>query len=108
MGCKNTKVGVESTSKKLDIVSRQFISSVTIDHLPVENIYRMLDELDTCTVFTSLCSVCNYFNSILSTDREYHLNLKFISLTSFELICSCIRLEKVTKLTASGNQNTLD
>lgn len=81
-------------------------SQTTIDELPVEIIYRILDELDIDTIFSSLYHTSKRFNKILSTYDNYHLNLRAISLRNFDSICSRIRPEQVTKLTLSDDENS--
>ena len=74
MGCKNTKIvpisDITTSSKLLS-------SSPIFDELPVEVIYKILDELDISTIFISLYNVCHRFNEILSTYNQYHLNLNY-------------------------------
>lgn len=104
MGCNNTKIVPlpENISSPRSLPPAQ----ATIDELPVEIIYKILDELDVCTIFVSLYNVCHRLDNILSTYNQYHLNLKNISLKNFELISSRIRPEQVTKLTLSEDENS--
>jgi len=97
MGNKNHKL------KKI----RKFISPPTLDELPVEILYKILDELDVSTIFISLYHVCKRFDKILSSYNKYHLNFKNISLTNFNLICSRIHPEQVTELTLSDDDDNL-
>ena len=69
MGCNQTRVAPISNTPEL-------IAPLTIDQLPVEIIYKILDELDVCTAFSTLYNVCNRFNEILSTYNQYHLNFE--------------------------------
>ncbi len=93
MGCKHTKiVGIPG--------------SLPLDEFPVEIIYKILDELDICTIFRSLYHVCKRFDEILSSYDQYHLNLKLISLKNFDFICSRIRSEQITKLTLSDDETS--
>ncbi len=77
----------------------------TIDELPVEIIYKILDELDICTIFTSVYHVCKRFDEILLTYHKYHLNFENLSLTNLKLICSRIHPEQVMELTLSDDEN---
>jgi len=95
MGNKNNKL------KKL----RKLTSPATLDELPVEILYKILDELDISTIFESLYHVCKRFDEILLTYHEYDLNVKNISLINFNLIYSHIRPEQITKLTLSDDEN---
>ncbi|CAF4814917.1 unnamed protein product [Rotaria sp. Silwood1] len=103
MGCQNGKV------KPILSIVKSTVNSVlpaTNDQLPVEIIYKILNELDIETIFVSLYHVCKRFDSILSTYDEYHFNSKTISLKNFDLICSRIRPEQVTELTLSDDVNS--
>lgn len=77
MGNKN------NTLKKLP----KFTSPPNFDELPVEIIYKILDELDTCTIFSSLFHVCKRFDEIILKYDQYDLNLQDISLKTLNLIC---------------------
>ncbi|CAF1461441.1 unnamed protein product [Rotaria sordida] len=78
----------------------------TLDNLPAELIYYILDQLNTYTIFTSLYNVCNRLNSIIHTYDRYDLNLNSISMSYFHHICSLIHPEQIRSLTLSdGNDN---
>jgi hypothetical protein len=79
----------------------------TLDNLPVELIYHILDRLDTNTIFTSLYNVCKRLNLILQTFDQYKLNLKSISMPYFHHICSLIRPEQIVSLTLSDGKETV-
>jgi len=92
--------------EKFQFTKLDFPSLPTLDNLPVELIYYILDQLDTCTIFTSLYNVCKRLNSILQTYDQYNLNLKSISMPYFHRVCSFIRPEQIISLTLSdGNNN---
>lgn len=84
---------------------RKLLIPPTIDELPVEIIYKILDELDICTIFTSLHHVCKRFDEILLTYGKYHLNFEKLSLNELNVICTRIRPEQVTELTLSDDEN---
>ncbi|CAF1593956.1 unnamed protein product [Adineta ricciae] len=87
MGCTNTKVhGIASDWH-------------TFDQLPVEILYRILDELDISTIFQSVYHVCKRLDEILYLYDDYHLNLKLITLKHLHLISLRIRPQQITKLT---------
>jgi hypothetical protein len=44
--------------RKFQFTTLDFPSSPTLDNLPVELVYHILDRLDTYTIFTSLYNVC--------------------------------------------------
>ena len=91
--------------RKYSTKTFDYPSIPTLDNLPVELIYHILDRLDTNTIFTSLYNVCKRLNSILQTYDQYKLNLKSISLAYFHRMCSLIRPEQIVSLTLSdGNQ----
>ncbi|CAF1537359.1 unnamed protein product [Adineta steineri] len=94
MGCKNTKIHV-------------LPQLITFDELPVEIIYKILNELDICSIFQSLFHVCKHLDEILSSYNEYHLNLKTISLKTFHFISSHIRPEQITQLTLSDDETSV-
>jgi hypothetical protein len=97
---------IASKHKKFEFTTLDFSSIPTLDDLPVELIYHILDQLDTYTIFTSLYNVCKRLNSILHTYDQYNLNLKTISMPYFHHICSLIRPEQIISLTLSdGNDN---
>lgn len=77
----------------------------SINDLPVEIIYKILDQLDICIIFTSLHHVCKRFDEILLTYGKYHLNFEKLSFNELKLICSRIRPEQVTELTLSDDEN---
>ncbi|UJR38306.1 hypothetical protein I4U23_030976 [Adineta vaga] len=93
MGCANTKVhGITEWH--------------TLDELPIEIVFKILDELDTYTIFRSLHHVSKRFNEVLSSYDRYHLNLKLISLKHFHLIASRIRPEQITELTLTDDETS--
>ncbi|CAF1073642.1 unnamed protein product [Rotaria sordida] len=104
MGCNYTKV--RPVQELAVPMPAELVLSTINDQLPVEIIYKILDELDIETIFVSLYNVCKRFNSILSTYDKYHFNLKTISLNRFNLICSRIRPEQIIELTLSDDENS--
>ncbi|CAF2050701.1 unnamed protein product [Rotaria magnacalcarata] len=78
----------------------------SLDNLPVELVYHLLDRLDTDTIFTSLYNVCPRLNSIIHQYDKLELKLISISMSHFHHICSLIRPEQIRSLTLSdGNDN---
>ncbi len=57
--------------------------ALTLATLPVEMIYRILDHLDTETIFLSLRNVCQRLNDITDTYHPYQVNYRFIFQVSF-------------------------
>lgn len=124
MGCKQCKIFLTRHRENNIIIQPNSISNLsnesipkickrheniellTLDDLPVELIYHILDRLDTYTIFTSLYNVCKRLNLILNTYDQYNLNLKIIPMPYFRRICSLIRPEQIVSLTLSdGNKN---
>jgi hypothetical protein len=59
--------------------------------LPVELVYRILDNLHNETIFLSLSNVCTRLNTIINTYQPYQVNYSFIlqvSLSSSSKHCS--------------------
>ena len=83
-----------------------FITPPNLDELPVEIIYKILDQLDLSIVFTSLYHVCKRLDEILSTYYEYHLDLKNLTLKNFNFILSRIRPEQVVELILSDDDHS--
>lgn len=95
MGNKNNR------SKKLP----KSYTEASINDLPVEIIYKILDELDICNIFTSLHHVCKRFDEILLSYGKYHLNFEKLSFNELKLICSRIHPEQVTELTLADDES---
>ena len=91
-----------SSSKKarrLYLSPEPFPASPSLENLPVELIYHILDQLDTHTILASLRNVCSRLNSILRTYDQHDLVLKSISMPYFRRVCSAIRADQVRSLT---------
>jgi hypothetical protein len=93
--------------KKIRMKSFDYPFMPTLDNLPVELIYHILDRLDTNTIFTSLYNVCKRLNLILQTYDQYKLNLKSISMPYFHHICSLIRPQQIVSLILSDGNETV-
>lgn len=52
--------------------------TVNLSSLPVELTYRILDNLDEITIFTSFYNVCTRLNSIINSYRRYHVKRNFV------------------------------
>lgn len=97
---------IQKRSRICKFKNTDFPSSSTLDTLPVELIYHLLDQLDAFTIFTSLYNVCTRFNSIIQSYDQYHLHFKSIPMSYFHRVCSVIRPEQVVSLTLSdGHDN---
>ena len=97
---------IHKRARKCKFKDTDFPSSSTLDTLPVELIYHLLDQLDTFTIVTSLYNVCKRLNSIIQHYDQYHLHFKSIPISYFYRVCSVIRPEQVVSLTLSdGHEN---
>ena len=54
------------------------IPKLSLHTLPVELVFRILDNLDVLTIFWSLQSVCQRLNTILSVYHPYKVCLHFL------------------------------
>jgi hypothetical protein len=54
--------------------------------LPVELVYRILDNLNDQTIFLSLINVCTRLNTIINTYDPYKVNFSFYFWTYFTII----------------------
>lgn len=53
--------------------------------LPVEFVYKILDELDDFTILCSMQNVCKRLNEIVHTYHRYQVNFSFIPMSNFLL-----------------------
>ncbi len=51
--------------------------ALSLDTLPVEMVYRILDHLDTFTIFISCLNICKRLNDIINTYHRYQVILTF-------------------------------
>ena len=85
--------------RRLRLSPEPFPASPSLENLPVELVYHILDQLDTRTILSSLRNVCSRLNSILRSYDQYDLVLKSISMPYFRLVCSAVRADQVSSLT---------
>ena len=78
----------------------------SLDSLPVELLYRVLDGLSCEEIFFSFGHVCRRFRRITQTYHRYKIDLSLISKPRFDLICRLIRPENVLSLTLSNDKET--
>ena len=93
-------------TNKAKILPKSY-STRNLNDLPVEIIYKILDELDLPTVFTSLYHVCKHLDQVLLTYNQYHVNLKKLSFKNLQLISTRLRPEQITALTLSDDESCL-
>jgi hypothetical protein len=78
-----------------------------LETLPVELLYRIIDNIDTKTVFLSFRYVCKRFYAIINSQNRYKLDFRYISKTNFYQVCRLIRPENVSKLILSDGNETV-
>jgi len=62
-------------SKHVKISSK---STRNLDTLPVELVYRILDQLNVDDIFWSMTAVCQRLNAIVNTYDPYKVSLHFL------------------------------
>jgi len=78
-----------------------------LEALPVELLYRIIDNIDTKTVFLSLRCVCKRFYAIINNQNRYKLDFGYISKSNFYQVCHLIHPENVIGLTLSNGNETV-
>jgi len=63
--------------------------------LPVELVYRILDNLDEKAMFLSIRNVCTRLNTIIDTYHRYQVNFSFILKLAFHLLRNTIHSKKI-------------
>jgi hypothetical protein len=61
--------------------------------LPIELVYRILDELDQLTILLSLRNVCMRLNTITDTYYRYQVNFRSVLKSVFLLSSKCGSLQ---------------
>jgi hypothetical protein len=80
----------------------------SLDSLPVEILYRILDDVDGKTIVLSFRNVCTKFEAIANSYNQYKLDLTSISNANFDFICHHIRAENLILLNLSNDEKTPD
>ncbi len=62
--------------------------------LPIELVYRILDNLNNKTIFLSLSSVCTRLNTIINTYHPYQVNSSFITKLAFHHLRNIVYFKK--------------
>lgn len=78
----------------------------SLSNLPLELLYRILDNLDTETILFHFGHVCQYFRSIIQTYNAYQVNFKSISKRYFHTVCDLIDPKNISSLTLSNDNHT--
>ncbi|CAF3586915.1 unnamed protein product [Rotaria sp. Silwood1] len=79
---------------------------LSLDSLPAETIYQILDLLHCETIFISFANVCRRFRSIIQTYHRCHIDFSSISKSNFHIICRIVRPENVVSLILSDDEKT--
>jgi len=82
------------------------MSTLYLDTLPVEILYRIFDNLDIQTILLSIRYVCKHFYLTTNSYNRYNFNFKSISKPNFQFICQLIPFENVISLILSDEDKT--
>jgi hypothetical protein len=82
------------------------MSTPSLYTLPVELLHRIVDHVDTETVFFSFRIVCKYFYAIIGSYNQYKLDFRSITKPAFHRICHLIQPENVVSLILSNDHRT--
>ncbi|CAF0767871.1 unnamed protein product [Rotaria sordida] len=77
-----------------------------LDLLPKEIIFTIFDFLWAHDILYSFLNISNYFNNILLTYQNYHVNFKSILKQQFDLVCRFIQPNQITSLVLSDSNET--
>ncbi len=67
--------------------------AASLHTLPVELVYRILDNLNEKTIFLSLRNVCTRLNTIIDTYNPYQVNFSFTLKLAFHHLRNIIHLK---------------
>jgi len=82
------------------------MSTPSLYTLPIELLHRILDHVDTVTVFLSFRNVCKYFYTIINSYNQYKLDFRSITKPAFHRVCHFIQPENVVSLILSDDHRT--
>ena len=82
------------------------INTPSLNTLPTELLYRILDILDNDTIIFSFGSVCKRFRTIINTYNRYSFNFQSISKPYFNSVCNLIDPGNIISLTLSNDNHT--
>ncbi|CAF2051374.1 unnamed protein product [Rotaria magnacalcarata] len=74
--------------------------------LPIELIHRIIDYIDTETLFFSLQNVCKHFYTIVNTYNQHQLDFRSITKPKFDFIHRLINPENIISLVISDGHRT--
>ncbi|CAF5111385.1 unnamed protein product, partial [Rotaria sp. Silwood1] len=81
-------------------------AQVSLNILPVELFYRILDHLDSETILLSFGYVCQRFHAIVKTYNRYKIDLSSISKSNFHSVCHLLQPDNIISLTLSDDIET--
>jgi hypothetical protein len=64
--------------------------------LPIELVYRILDNLNEKTIFLSIRNVCTRLNTIIDTYHRYRVNFSFVMKLVVHYLRNIIHVRKVS------------
>jgi len=82
------------------------MSLLTLDNLPTELLYHLVDYLDLITILYSFRYVCKRFQTIVNSFDGYKLDLRSISRADFQKLCHCLSCEKISSISLSNDNHT--
>lgn len=74
--------------------------------LPVELIHYLFQYFDISTIFFSIRYVCKRFHTIVDTYDRYKLDMRSISKSDFDRICSMLCPEKIVSIILANDMHT--
>lgn len=82
------------------------MSTPCLYSLPVEVLHRIIDYVDSETIFLSFRTVCKYFYTIINTYNQYKLDFRSITKPAFHHVRHFIQPENVISLIISDQYKT--
>ncbi|CAF2742985.1 unnamed protein product [Rotaria sp. Silwood2] len=82
------------------------MSIPSLDTLPVELIYYLLEYLDISTLLFSFRYVCKRFQTIVNSYDQYKLDMRLISKIDFDHICHVISPKKILSIILTNDIDT--
>jgi hypothetical protein len=99
----------QSDERKIVTFTAQSFSSMSTPSLytlPIELLHRIIDYVDTETIFFSFRNVCKYFYTIINSYNQYKLDFRSITKPTFHRVRHFIQPENVISLIISNEYKT--
>ena len=96
----------QSNEKETWILRTLSLAIMSTPALPVELLHRILDHVDSGTVFLSFRNVCQYFHTVIDSYNQHKLDFRAITKSAFHRIPRSIQPENVVSLTLSNDHRT--